>query len=239
MEPENDTLTWNVDYYDSEELISNQGTVDFVTRPLSNNRMCIPDCAIINHQTAAYLVNVFGHFYRVQVDGIIYAENYAWQGSDIVGSSCQASKHCGGGGQSLVQVGVRFQPEFPLSPETHYSYWSVGEADSFKKLASESKSYNALYESGVGVEFWGPLLQPGKHFRCNLCQRDQYFEEGVSAGCTVLEMRLDGERELESYSYNVSVNGIFFRDRIDCSEKTSLGYRSLCRWLDEVSSGES
>ena len=113
--------------------------------------------------------------------------------------------------------------------------WATDEADSLKKVSSRVKSYHHLQKEWFDVDFWGPSLQPGKHYRHYLCLRDLYFQDGSSAGCTILDLRLDDE-----FSYNVSVNGIFFTDRIDCSETKSWGDRFLCQWLhEEVSSGGS
>ena len=94
------------------------------------------------------------------------------------------------------------------------------------------KSYVKLYYEWIGLGRREPSFQPGKHYRRNVCLSDQYFQEGSNGGCTILDMRLENEQSLETYSYDVSVNGVLFSDRIDCSQQTALGYRLLCKWLD-------
>ena len=91
-----------------------------------------------------------------------------------------------------------------------------------------------LYYEWIGLGRREPSFQPGKHYRRNVCLSDHYFQEGSNGGCTILDMRLENEQSLETYSYDVSVNGVFFSDRIDCSKETTLGYLFLCKWLDYV-----
>ena len=223
---ENTTLTWNVDYYDSDELISKQGIVVSGDRPLQYNRVCIPDCAIFSY--ISYDEDRFFPSIQVRVDGIIEQGDWfpfwvAGQGS-FVGSSCQSSRYCA---QSFVQVGIRYHPPLPLSNEDRFGTWYIVDADGVGK-GEKSYGYSTVYDE------WIPSFQPGKHYRRNVCLSDQYFQEGSNGGCTILDMRLENEQSLETYSYDVSVNGVFFSDRIDCSKETTLGYLFLCKWLDYV-----
>ena len=229
---ENTTLTWNADYYDSDELISKQGIVVSGDRPVQYNRMCIPDCAIFSY--ISYDEDRFFPSIQVRVDGIIFEQGdwfpfwVAGLGS-FVGSSCQSSRYCA---QSFVQVGIRYHPPLPLSNEDRFGTWYIVDADGVGK-GEKSYGYSSVYDE------WIPSLQPGKHYRRNACLSDQYFQEGSNAGCTILEMLLLDENPLETYSYDVSVNGVFFSDRIDCSKKTAMGYRSLCKWLDFLKPADS
>ena len=225
---ENATLIWNAYFYDSEEMIYNQGTGYTGNRPLQYNRMCVPDCAIFEY--TSYDVKGFLPSIQVQVDGIIYAEG--WLGSEVVGSSCQASRYCGAKRHSLVQVGIQYHPQFPLSYDAadNVDSWYIVNADG---VENGEGSYVGLYEEWIGFGHREPSMQPGKQYRRNVCVNDHFL--GSNGGCTILDMRLEDEQSLETYSYDVSVNGVLFSDRIDCSQQTALGYRLLCKWLDFVS----
>ena len=234
----NVTLTWNANYYGSEGLVSYQGIFSSDDRPLQYNRICVPDCAIFNHQFSSEVIGFLPTF-QVQVDGIIYAEDYQTGSDGIVGGSCQAWEYCREGGQSLVQVGIRYQPPLPLSLDDAVDNWYIVDADGVEKPVFKGGSNFRLYDEWIGLGRRYPSMQPGKHYRRHVCLSDQYFQEGPNAGCTILDMRLEDEQAMETYSYDVAVNGVFFNDRIDCSKKVSGRDRSLCKWLDFVSPGDS
>jgi len=244
----NSSLTWYANYYDSEQMIYNQGTADFTGRRLQYNRMCIPNCAMFSYD---FVSDWFfpEHQFQVQVDGIIFAEGNKDsrlcfkrpKSSYIVGSSCQASRYCEEEGQSLVQVGMDYHPQFPLIPDLTVEWWTIAYASSLKeKEFKGDESYRQLEceDLGIGFPLWSnnvgtPVLQPGKHYRRNFCLSDWYFQDGSNTGCTVLDMHLEDEHA-PAHSYHVSVNGVVFGDRIDCSQKVSLGYDVLCHWLNVV-----
>ena len=243
----NSSLTWYANYYVSEQLIYNQGTADFTGRPLQYNRICIPNCAVFSYDYVSD-ESFPEHNFQVRADGIIFTEGHRNtfglleepKSSYIVGSSCRASRYCEEGGQSLVQVGIRYDPQFPLIPDLTMEWWTVAYASSLKeeKFRGE-KSYLSLEDEEIGIGYpkqngvGTPALQPGKNYRWNFCLSDGYFQDGSNTGCTVLDMHLEDEHA-PAYSYHVSVNGEFFGDRIDCSHKVSLRHDVLCHWLRVV-----
>ena len=246
-------LTWNADYVVSGQLVSNVHTFVAGDRPLQYKRQCIPGCAffylseepqLIDGQNVSFWSYNAHLPYRIQANGIIYAEDdqsmyhylpFYLSVSDVIGSSCQELQACdvrGRSGEFLVELDAHFQPELPNQMsmlDEEYSSSSTREPWLITQIRTE-KEFRDNVESARNVYGVSGFGQPGKHYHKQIClDAWWYFQEGSDPDCTALEMNLDASHLMESYS--VSVNGQVFGRTIDCSHKNvPLAYRRMCNW---------
>ena len=241
-------MIWNIDYIASPGQFLNSTFNSFVAgdRPLQYKRQCVPGCAFfyvsgkqIPIDAQSYSVEMYNRetafAYRVQADGIIYAEEdhsspselpYGLQSSDVIGSSCQQACDAHLGRKHLVQVDYR-QDHFnsDYTPDNWSIIVSPQKRAKKDPLDNAQDAYVAKSASGFSRK------EPGKPYRKQLCLEDwswYNYQDGSDTMCVALEMNRNESHIMESFS--ISVNGEVFDRTIDCSNKVPLAYRRMCSW---------